>query len=134
VQNNLIRRNTVLNCQQSLVYGGGEYGTPPLSSTFEQNLVAVTPDAAAGCAPLIRQIHPIAAPAYRGEIYHGAPLGLEPVPAGIDTSAEPKLDARTINGHTLYFATAVEAGARAEALKPLQESDVGPGVKESKSP
>lgn len=124
LQNVTLRRNTILDSQQSLVYGGGAYGVAPLSASFEQNLVA-TPQ-----GDIVKSLTPIVKPAYRGERYHGGALGIAPTPEGIDLKTDPLLVAKILNGYTLFFpAESLHSGAQAEALKPLRESDVGPSYK-----
>lgn len=118
-----IRRNTIIDCQHSFVYGGGNYGTPPLSATFEKNLVARP------VGDIVRAITPLLHPAYNNELYIGAPPGIDPVPAGIDTTTDPRLISKNINGHTLHFPAALDAGASAAGLKPLRETDAGTSYK-----
>lgn len=117
VRNLLVADNTLYDCRQSFVHGGG-YAYGPPSATFVGNLAHN-----ASAYPVVRQIKPIASPSYSDEYYHGSSVGLSPVPAGVTTGSTSPTST-VINGYTLWFSSA--AGAPAAALRPLQASDVGP--------
>lgn len=123
VRDIVVRNNTIIDCQQSFVYGGGNYGVAPFSAALERNLVARPLGA------IVRAITPLLHPAYKNEHYHGGPPGIAPAP-GIDTTTDPRLTAKIINGYTLWFPAGdsglANTGAQAGALKPLREIDVGP--------
>lgn len=122
VENLLVQSNTLINCKQSFVYGGG-YAYAPVSATFVDNC-ARNNLAGNGTFDLVRVILPVTTPAYTGERYYGSPLGFTPVPAGVDTTTDPAVAATVINGYTLYFAPG--AGTDAAHVYPLQAADAGP--------
>lgn len=125
VVNATIDSNSIINCQQSFVYGGGNYGVPPDSAAFTNN-IARNNIGGSGQFNIVRQTLAIDSPTYSGEIYYGSALGLPSVPSGVATSPDPNLQSTVINGHTFYFALSGTAGTDASHLAPLQQGDVGP--------
>ncbi|HSI07342.1 MAG TPA: chondroitinase-B domain-containing protein, partial [Rariglobus sp.] len=127
-----VQNNSLINCKQSFVYGGGNYGFPPESAAFIDNC-ARNNLAGNGQFDFVRVVTPSTAPSpaytpaytYDGERYYGSALGFTPTPAGIDTAADPALVATAVNGYTLYFAPS-GAGTAATRIAPLTASNAGP--------
>jgi poly(beta-D-mannuronate) lyase len=129
-----VQNNSLINCKQSFVYGGGNYGFPPESATFIDNCARndLTGD---GSFDFVRVITPSTAPspaytpayACAGERYYGSALGFTPTPPGVDLTTDPALVPAVINGYTLHFAPAgVNAGTQAARIAPLTAANAGP--------
>lgn len=119
VKNVQIENNSLINCEQSFLYGASGNPLPPADITFSENIVRnnIGSD---GIFDLIREVVAISNPSYSGEAYFGSSLGISPVPSGIDTSTDPGL---MENAQGLWLHS---GGKGAQDITRLFESDCGP--------
>lgn len=134
VKNITVQNNSLINCKQSFVYGGGNYGFPPESAAFVDNC-ARNNLAGDGQFNLVRVVTPNVAPSpayvpdytYLGERYYGSPLGLSSTPSGVDADNDPNLVSVVLSGYTLHLApNGLNAGTNETRIAPLRALDAGP--------
>lgn len=118
-ENIRIENNTIIDCQQSLVFGGGSGQIPPVSVSFVNNLIRNNMDGDREYS-MIRVNQNIKETNYSGNVFYGSLLGLYPIPDGFS-----KIDPNLKKGNdSLYYAQDPAMGAH--SLVVLKEGDVGP--------
>ncbi|MFZ5495351.1 MAG: chondroitinase-B domain-containing protein [Verrucomicrobiota bacterium] len=129
VQDVLIERNSIINCDVSFLHGAGKVSSPnaPVSIDFVDN-VARTGLAGGTNYPIVRIDLAITSPTYTGEVYYGGTAGntgFPTLPSGVSDS-NPALTTTVVGPYTLYLAAAGTIGTDLQHLFPLLEDDVGP--------
>ncbi len=89
VKNVAVRNNSLIDCRQALVFGGGRGKIPPHSVLLENNILWNGPGGEANV--FARVLKGIRKADYRENVFSGSPLGLDPVPPGI-AEADPGLE------------------------------------------
>ena len=116
-----VENNSLIDCQQSLVFGGGNTQAPPVSVSFTNNVIRNNLTGEREYA-LIREVKKVQEVSFSGDIFYGSFLGLLTLtpPEGIVLS-DPQI---TLGSDGLYYALDPTKGAHPPVV--LKESDVGP--------
>lgn len=119
VRNLEVSNNSLINCQQSFIYGVGNNGNPPHSANFINNIARSGLDGE-GLFPVIKVVEDLVEQSYTGNLYYGSSVGLSPVPSGINYQTAPNL---VQNAQGLWMDP---SGRGTQGIIRLYEEDCGP--------